>query len=154
MIGNDAIFCGCELAQGGLMKTAANLLILATLLGGTAAFGETNSFKQPYVADYDITAPGGKSTMRQMSDGKGHMRTETNSAGQKTTSILDFPGQSCTTILHGQKMIMKSPMRPQDQAAADPSKNEGHVSGNQSHRRTPMPRIRKQTRQVCNRHLD
>ena len=71
-----------------------------------------------YDAVYEQTTPVGKSTMRQMCDGKGHMRTETNMNGQKTVSILDFPNKTAITVMEAQKMYMKTPMSPETQKAS------------------------------------
>jgi hypothetical protein len=67
--------------------------------------------KQAYDATYASSGPMGSSTMRMSSDGKGHMRTESNAGGQKVVSISDYPNKMAYSIIESQKMVMKVPLK-------------------------------------------
>jgi hypothetical protein len=81
----------------------------ATVCGAYAA--DLEYPKQAYDATYTQSGPQGSTTMRMMSDGKGHMRTETNAAGQKIVSISDYPNKVAYSIMETQKMVMKVPLK-------------------------------------------
>lgn len=80
--------------------------VLATLMCCTAALA-VDYPKKVFDATYEITSPSGKTTMRMTSDGKGHMRTETQSSGFKSVTIADYPGLASITLLEAQKMAIK-----------------------------------------------
>jgi hypothetical protein len=75
-------------------------------------------------AVYQIISPTGNSTMHQISDGKGHIRTEQSQSGHTTTTILDFPGKVMTVIMPEQKMYMKNQMTDADVANANVTKQK------------------------------
>lgn len=93
-----------------------NRAILASLftlslaaLAATAA--ELDYPKQVFDAVYTSQDPKtGSHTMRMISDGKGHMRMETNANGMKSASIMDYPNKVCTTLMETQKMAVKMPL--------------------------------------------
>src|SRR5579883_3171687 len=93
-----------------------NRVILASLftfsmaaLAATAA--ELDYPKQVFDAVYiSQDAKSGSHTMRMISDGKGHMRMETNANGMKSASIMDYPNKVCTTLMETQKMAVKMPI--------------------------------------------
>ena len=63
----------------------------------------------------------GTQQIHYLSDGKGHMRTETTDPkGQVSLVLLDYPQHtvSTTTIINGQKRFMKSPLPDYEGAAA------------------------------------
>lgn len=66
--------------------------------------------KLVFDATYTSSNPAGSSIVRMISDGKGHMRTETVVNGSKMVSIMDYPAKSVFTIMDEQKMVMKSPL--------------------------------------------
>lgn len=107
------------------MKKALVLAVLAC--GSTsAAFSAQPDYLKPYDATYEMTSPAfGKSTMHQMSDGKGHVRSEMEVKGNKTTTILDFAGKQAITVMEPQKMYIKSPMRPDQADSVDLTKSKG-----------------------------
>lgn len=90
-------------------------LVLACVAIGTVsvAFAQ-QAYEGPKVAfdaTYTSAGPAGASTVRMISDGKGHMRTETSTNGQKMVSIMDYPGKQVVTLIEAQKMAMKSPLK-------------------------------------------
>ena len=103
------------------MKKSSILLVLAGLVSVGSAQAAPVENAKPYDALYEQTTPIGKATMRQMCDGKGHMRTETNMNGQKTVTILDFPNKTAITIMEAQKLFMKTPMSADVQKTAEPN---------------------------------
>lgn len=80
--------------------------VLATLVCCSAALA-VDYPKKVFDATYEITSPAGATTMRMTSDGKGRMRTETNTAGNKCITIADYPGLASLTLLEAQKMAIK-----------------------------------------------
>ena len=62
--------------------------------------------KKAYDATYNYSAPTGTHTMRMVSDGKGKMRTETNTGGMKVVVITDYLKEKSTTLLENQKKYM------------------------------------------------
>lgn len=111
----------------------------ATICGALAA--DIEYPKQAYDATYTSTGPTGSTTLRMCSDGKGHMRTETNAAGQKIVSISDYPAKMAYSIMEAQKMVMKVPLKaaPQVQDAESAKKANAKdlgikvVNGHPSH---------------------
>src|SRR5262245_23547330 len=80
-----------------------------TTLAASAA--ELDYPKQVFDAAYTSEdAKTGSHTMRMISDGKGHMRMESNANGMKSTSIMDYPNKVCTTLMEAQKMAIKMPL--------------------------------------------
>lgn len=66
--------------------------------------------KAAFDATFVAGGPAGSSTVRMVSDGKGHMRTETKTNGQTFVTIMDYPGKVAYTVLDAQKMVMKTPL--------------------------------------------
>jgi hypothetical protein len=95
------------------MKKSSILLVLAGLVSVGSAQAAPVENAKPYDALYEQTTPVSKGTMRQICDGKGHMRTETNMNGQKSVTIMDFPNKTTIMLIEAQKMFMKSPMSPE-----------------------------------------
>ena len=93
-----------------------NRAILASLFGLAlttlaASAAELDYPKQVFDAVYTSEdAKTGTHTMRMISDGKGHMRMESNANGMKSTSIMDYPNKVCTTLMEAQKMAIKMPL--------------------------------------------
>jgi hypothetical protein len=75
--------------------------------------------KVAFDATYTSTGPAGPSTVRMISDGKGHMRTESSANGQKFVSIMDYPGKQTITLMEAQKMAMKMPLKTTGQDVHD-----------------------------------
>jgi hypothetical protein len=107
--------------QENFMNRAQLLLALAGLLSISGSQAAQPGYVKAYDAGYDITSPAGKSTLHQMSDGKGHMRSESTTGAMKTISIMDFPGKVAYTVMAAQKMYMKTPMTAA-QETSDPTK--------------------------------
>ncbi len=101
------------------MHKALAALLLAGFVSSTAAYAAP---MRAYDAVYELTSPTGKGSIHQMSDGKGHLRTESSQGGQKVVSIFDYPGKVCITLLETQKMYMKQPMTPVQADSADVDK--------------------------------
>lgn len=87
-------------------------LLIACLIG---SFGPTSAHDGPkssFEATYASAGPAGASTVRMISDGKGHMRTETSTNGNKFVSIMDYPAKQAITLIEAQKMAMRVPLKP------------------------------------------
>ena len=106
------------------MPKALAALLLAGFVSSVAAYAAPSGYVRAYDAVYELSSPAGKGSMHQMSDGKGHLRTETVQGGQKIVSILDFPGKVAITLIDAQKMIMKQPMTPAQADTADLDKQK------------------------------
>lgn len=63
-------------------------------------------------ATYETASAGTSSVMRSVSDGKGHMRTETTTPQGKVVSIIDYPNSVMWSLIEAQKMAMKLPFDP------------------------------------------
>ncbi len=85
------------------------LTSLSVLVVGSTCLAH-NGPTQAFDAVYNVTTPVGSSLVRMLSDGKGHLRTETQSGGQKIISISDFSNNTGFSILEAQKMVVKSKM--------------------------------------------
>ncbi|HEY9716047.1 MAG TPA: DUF4412 domain-containing protein [Trichormus sp.] len=95
------------------MTKKALLLALAGIATTCQAFAMSD-YPKAYDATYEMTAPGsGVTKTHQMSDGKGHMRIESEARGMKTISIYDYPNNVMYTIMEAQKMYMKMPLKQQ-----------------------------------------
>ena len=72
-----------------------------------------------YEAVYEQTTPGEKSTTKITitSDGKGKVKTVSETSGGKVATSIDYPGKLATTVMYGQHMWMKQPL-------SDPYKDE------------------------------
>lgn len=93
-------------------------ITVSLILAGTAALNAAwaANYPQAYDATFETTVQGaGTSKMHTTSDGKGHLRTETEMKGNKTTSIMDYPSKTVTTLMDAQKMYMKMAFK-EDQA--------------------------------------
>lgn len=58
-------------------------------------------------ASYEVSQPTGTAQMRMLSDGKGHMRTETATGGSKVDMIADYVKKQSLTLMPVQKMAFK-----------------------------------------------
>ncbi len=77
--------------------------------------------KKIFDATYDVVNPSsGKATLRMISDGKGHMRTETTMPNSKFITIADYPKLESMTILEAQKMVMKSKLSADSYQGSEP----------------------------------
>jgi len=93
-----------------MTKTAA-VLAIATSFVACQAFA-AGEIPQAYDATYEMTSPGaGLTKMHQMSDGKGHMRVESETRGMKSTAIYDYPGKIMYSLMDAQKMYIKMPIK-------------------------------------------
>jgi hypothetical protein len=89
---------------------AISLALSTTTLAALA--GPLTYPTQAFDASYVTKNPSGPEVkIRMVSDGKGHMRTETESFGQKTISIIDYLNKMCTTIMESQHMFIKVPLK-------------------------------------------
>jgi Predicted periplasmic protein (DUF2092) len=93
------------------MKKVLSLLCLATAMGIGASAHAADYPTMTFDATYDLSGSStGKGTMRMVSDGKGHMLTETVMKGQKTTTISDYLAKMTTTLMEQGHMAIKTPM--------------------------------------------
>lgn len=65
-----------------------------------------------YDATYETSSAGTSSVMRYVSDGKGHVRTETTTPQGKFVSIIDYPNSVMWSLIEAQKMAMQMPFNP------------------------------------------
>lgn len=93
-----------------MFKKTLAAIALATSVGAACA-ADIEGPKVAFDATYTTTGPTGPSTVRMISDGKGHMRTETSSNGQKFVSIMDYPKKEAITLMEAQKMAMKTTLK-------------------------------------------
>jgi hypothetical protein len=100
-----------------------SILAISLALAGTtlAAIAGPSSYPtQVFDATYVTkNSQAGEGKVRMISDGKGHMRMETENFGQKTVSILDYLNNMATTVIESQKMIMKVPLKDSGPAITD-----------------------------------
>lgn len=75
--------------------------------------------KKPFDVTMTSKTPAGESTIRTTCDGKGHLRSEVNTAGQKSISLMDYPANTITSLLEAQKMMIKMPMPAQEEQITD-----------------------------------
>jgi hypothetical protein len=90
------------------------LVIAAAVLSccTNSAFADNYS-KVAFDAVYNQSSAAGTNQVHMICDGQGHMRTDTNMGGQKMTSIMDYPGHVCYSIMEAQKMVVKAPLKAQ-----------------------------------------
>lgn len=93
-----------------MQKFLSLALLLTTALAADFAQAQEGP-KTSFEATYTSIGPAGPSTVRIISDGHGHTRTETTTNGSKYVSINDFNSKSCVTLIDQQKMAMKTPLK-------------------------------------------
>lgn len=103
------------------MKKPSGLSFLLGLSAVVLAFpaGAENYPTKAFDATYGMTGPQGNSTMRMVSDGKGHVRSETSAGGQRMITISDYPGHVAITLMEAQKMAIKVPLREASEPVTD-----------------------------------
>jgi outer membrane lipoprotein-sorting protein len=97
------------------MKELLSIGLVSLWLCAATAYAQEGP-KQAFDATYTSTNQMGTSTMRMISDGKGHMRTETTTSGMKSVTITDWPNHCQLTILDPQKMVMKMQLKSSGQS--------------------------------------
>jgi hypothetical protein len=102
-----------------MLKKLAACIAIAGSVGAVYA-DELEGPKVAFDATYTASGPNGTSTMRMISDGKGHMRTETTTAGQKFVSIMDYPAKQAITLIESTKMAMKTALKANGPEVHDP----------------------------------
>jgi hypothetical protein len=125
-----------------MVKTFIACIALTASVGAAYAAAELEGPKMVFDATYTTTGPTGSSTVRMISDGKGHMRTESSAGGQKFVSIMDYPAKEAITLIEATHMAMKSKLKAAgpDVHDADTAKKAGAkplgakvVNGHPSH---------------------
>lgn len=102
------------------MKAVRTLVLAVTALAlGQASFAG-QIYPKVYDATYDSKTPAGAAALRMTSDGKGKLRTESNSGGMKVVSIIDYPGKMSYSILETQKMVTKMPLKAEYEGEMNP----------------------------------
>lgn len=94
-----------------MLKKTMVALVIAGSVGTAYAATTLEGPKVVFDATYTSISPAGTSTVRMISDGKGHMRTETSTNGQKFISIMDYPKKESVTLMEAQKMAMKMTLK-------------------------------------------
>lgn len=92
------------------MKAIIGMAAVSLFACASAALAQEGP-KMAFDATYESKSAAGASTMRMISDGKGHMRTETTTNGVKSVSITDYPNHCVLAIIDAQKLVMKMPIR-------------------------------------------
>lgn len=111
-----------ELKKFALSASAIAIACSATLSISTtiASANDVPSFaKKPYDVTMTNTSPTGDSTVRTSSDGKGHIRSEVETKGSKSISIMDYPAGTITSLMVAQKMMVKMPLPKQEEPVTD-----------------------------------
>ena len=94
------------------MRKVAVTLSFATLATVNSAWAA--DYPEAYDSTYESTIQGvGTQQIHYMSDGKGHMRTETtDSKGETSIVLMDYPQHTLISTLNinGQKRFMKAPL--------------------------------------------
>jgi hypothetical protein len=111
------------------MKKIVLSLVVATMAAVNTAWAV--DYPKPYESTYETTIEGyGTQQIHYLSDGKGHMRTETTDPkGELSYVLMDYPQHTLitTTIISGQKRFMKSPLP--DYAGPAPYKQDAKELG-------------------------
>lgn len=86
-------------------------------LGAAFAFSSAANAEQyptkAYDCVYELVQPTGTSvTTHTITDGKGHLRTESTTSGMKTVMLMDYPNSHMLTLMETQKMAMKAKIPP------------------------------------------
>jgi len=104
---------------------------LVIAVGSSATAFGMDYAKVSFDAAYVTSGPSGGSKLRMLSDGKGHMRTETSTNGQTYVTIMDYPANQATTLMAAQKMAMKVTLKdsPEVHDAASAKKNNAKSLG-------------------------
>jgi hypothetical protein len=90
-----------------MLKQSVLLLAVWSSCGLSALAAE---YPPAYDAVYEQTNAGQKMTSKITSDGKGKVKTVSDSPGGKVETSIDYPGMMTTTVMHGQHMWMKQPL--------------------------------------------
>lgn len=91
-----------------IISTLSSMLFSVTCLPTGAQTWPTKAFD----ATYESTAAGQTTVMRQISDGRGHMRTESSTPQGSVISIIDYPNKVVWSLMAAQKIAMKMPFNP------------------------------------------
>jgi hypothetical protein len=105
----------CALSASVLALTCSSTLSTLTAV----ALDVPDYVKKPYDVTMVSKTPAGESTIRTLCDGKGHLRSDVESQGQKSISMMDYPGSTVTSLIVAQKMMIKMPMQKQDDPIVD-----------------------------------
>lgn len=94
------------------MKKVVVSLVVATMAAVNTAWAA--NYPKPYESTYETNIEGvGSQKIHYLSDGKGHMRTETtDQAGHVSYVLMDYPQHTLitSTEINGQNRFMKSPL--------------------------------------------
>jgi hypothetical protein len=110
-----------------VMKFFEKYLLIATLsscvlTGGTAFGAESKYYTRVFDASNEVTdAKGTTFETRTVSDGKGHVYSESKSALGDSFTIMDYPTKTMTTVSELAKLIIKNPLRDPNANEPDPS---------------------------------
>ena len=108
-----------------MKKLPAVIAVLAAAIAGSiiAAYAASPSSypTKAFDATYERSNSAGVSQYRMCTDGKGHMRTETELPGQsrKEVVIFDYPRSQMLMLLDQQKLVMKMPLTGDANLPAD-----------------------------------
>ena len=109
------------------MKRFEKYLLVGTfvscvLTSGTAFGAENKYYKRVFDATNEIVDSKNTTfTTRLVSDGKGHVLSQSKSALGDTSTILDYPSKTMSTVIEAGKMVVKAPLRDVMPKDADPA---------------------------------
>lgn len=104
-----------------MKKICSSLGIAGCLLlfAGSAAIAAQNWPTKAFDVTYTVTSPQSTCTLRMASDGKGHMRTESSTAGSSVVSLIDYTDMTQTSLIEQGKMAMKTKIPPEGAYISD-----------------------------------
>lgn len=110
--------------------TAAFCILLS---GMTCANAANNWPKKAFDAAYTVSSPSGQSTLRMITDGKGHMRSESSASNYSVVTIMDYTTSTQTSLIEQGKMAMQTKIPPEGAYIVDEEsakKQNGKPLGN------------------------
>lgn len=84
------------------------MVSLLTVFIGSQSLAQHWS-KKPFDATYDVHSAAGKTTLRMLTDGQGHVRNDMTTAAGKMISIIDIPNKVMYSIMESQHLATKLP---------------------------------------------
>ncbi len=103
-----------------MRKVAAQSVMISvlTICLGSQSLAQHWS-KKPFEASYDVQSAAGKTSMRMVNDGQGHMRNEMSTAAGKMISIIDVPNKVMYSVMESQRMVTKMPYKDSGTGVTD-----------------------------------
>ena len=101
-------------------KVAAQsvMVSLLTVFIGSQSLAQ-NWSKKPFDATYNVQSQAGKTSLRMLTDGQGHVRNDMTTAAGKMISIIDIPNKVMYSIMESQRLVTKMPYQDQGYSITD-----------------------------------